>query len=105
MYSYKNSIAKQRYMEINLEDEQENKSYNLHIIEPKLKTFRLFEKLDDDSTIDDMLAVLSVIISNNKEHIKFDADYISEIMDMSDCAQFFDDFSEWIANRKSTDPN
>lgn len=94
-----------RFMPCSLTDDESGKTYELNIKEPKLKVYKQFEKLNKESTTDDIIEVASVILSGNKEGIKISPEFIEENMDRDEITEFFTDFSDWILSSRKTDPN
>lgn len=90
MYKSNKKPYSARYMECTIGD------YDLHIEPPKLKTLRKFEAIDDDSSIEDMLGVISAVASKNKEKITLSAEYIEDNLDTVDLVSFFEDFGDFI---------
>ena len=107
MYLYKDNMANRvsRFMEITLTDEDNGTEYTVHIKEPKLKVYKMFEALDEASTIDDITAVVSKLVSGNKEGTKFSQEWIEDNMSMEEIGQLFEDFTNWIKQNKTTNPN
>lgn len=94
-----------RFMPCSLTDDESGKTYELNIKEPKLKIYKQFEKLNKESTTDDIIEVASVILSGNKEGIKISPEFIEENMSLEEITDFFTDFSDWILAARKSDPN
>lgn len=94
-----------RFMPCTLTDENSGKTYEINVKEPKLKVYKQFELLDDDSRVEDIITVAALILNSNKEGIKIDADFVEENFTLDEIAQFFDDFSNWISEARKTNPN
>lgn len=94
-----------RFMPCTLTDENSGKTYKINVKEPKLKVYKQFELLGDDSRVEDIITVAALILNSNKEGIKIDADFVEENFTLDEIAQFFDDFSNWISEARKTNPN
>lgn len=94
-----------RFMPCTLTDENSGKTYEINVKEPKLKVYKQFELLDDDSRVEDIITVAALVLNSNKEGIKIDADFVEENFTLDEIAQFFDDFSNWISEARKTNPN
>lgn len=94
-----------RFMPCTLTDENSGKTYEINVKEPKLKVYKQFELLGDDSRVEDIITVAALILNSNKEGIKIDADFVEENFTLDEIAQFFDDFSNWISEARKTNPN
>lgn len=69
---------------------------NIDVINPKLKVFKQFQELGENSTVEDISGVLSAILSKNKQKIEVSADYLLDNLDSSDLAQILADFGQWL---------
>lgn len=108
MYKNGNSAAivkGARYMPCTLIDEESGREYKINVKEPKLKVYKQFQSIDDSSTTDDIIKLASAILSGNAENRKFDPEFIENNLDLSEIAQLFEDFAEWISAARKTNPN
>ena len=69
-------------------------------LKDKLNTIQM----DDLQTIDEVYELLSVILSNNLNHIKISVDYLSEIIDFEDLTILYTSYLEFVRG-VTGDPN
>lgn len=94
-----------RFMPCTLTDENSGKTYEINVKEPKLKVYKKFEAIGDDSSVDDIIEATALILNSNKEGIKIDAEFVEENFTVDEIAQFFDDFTNWISEARKKNPN
>lgn len=94
-----------RFMPCTLSDENSEKTYKINVKEPKLKVYKMFEKLNDDSSVDEIIDAAAAILSSNKENIKITAEFVEENLSLDEVAQLFDDFTNWIKTARTNNPN
>jgi hypothetical protein len=108
MYRNENSavlVKGARFMPCILTDEENGREYKLNVKEPKLKIYRQFEKLGDDSSFEDVIATASAILSSNKENVTITSEIVENCFTLDEMFQFFDDFSSWITATRNNNPN
>ena len=100
--------SSKRFMAINLID---NTSLML-----RMPTKRVFDalvsirarltnlKLDDLQTIDEVYALLAIILSNNLNHIEVSVEYLSELLDFEDVSILYSGYMDFVKG-VTTDPN
>lgn len=102
MFRAENTRKVSRFWAVDLTEENTGKKIHLNVEDPKLKTFREFEKLDKDTSIEETARLISVILSKNRERRKISEDFILENLDLEDMVNFFQEFAEWISTQHST---
>lgn len=100
MYSNKTVKAVKNSYVIELENAE--KTISLSVYPPPIKAVKKMQKLntESDDVIDEMVDIISSIISNNKEHITLTAEDLEELLDFEDVTNIFFDISRWIADIK-----
>lgn len=100
MYSNKTVKAVKNSYVIELENAE--KTISLSVYPPTIKAVKKMQKLntESDDVIDEMVDIISSIISNNKEHITLTAEDLEELLDFEDVTNLFSDISRWIADIK-----
>lgn len=107
MYKSNNSaviVKGARFMPCTLIDENSGKTYEINVKEPKLKVYKKFEALDDESGVDDIIEAAAAILNSNKENVEITSDFVEENFTIDEITQFFEDFTNWIAAARSN-PN
>lgn len=99
-----NPVKGARYFPCTLIDEVSNKEIKIEMKEPKLKVYRMFEKLDESSTLEDMILIASKLLSSNKTNTTITPEYIEDNLTLEDIAQLFEDFTNWVAETRQS-PN
>ena len=94
-----------RFMPCTLTDENSGKTYEINVKEPKLKVYKKFEAIGEDTSVEEIIEVAALVLNSNKEGIKIDAGFVEENFTLDEIAQFFDDFSNWISEARKTNPN
>ena len=94
-----------RFMSCTLTDENSGKTYEINVKEPKLKVYRQFEALNDNSGIDDVIEAAAAILNSNKEGVSINAEFVEDNFTLDEITQFFEDFTNWIANARTRNPN
>ena len=105
MYIRNNTLSSKvsRFMAVHLTDENEN-DITLNVESPKLKTYKKFQELDNNAQIDEIIDIISCILSKNREHKTITAEFIEDTFDTDDMLNFFEDFTAFIAENKNS-PN
>lgn len=91
-----------RFWAVDLVEDATGKKIHLNVEDPKLKTFREFEKLDKDASIEENARLISVILTKNREHRKISVDFVLENFDLEDMVNFFTSFANWVNTQHST---
>ena len=94
-----------RFMPCTLTDENSGKTYEINVKEPKLKVYKKFEAIGEETSVEEIIEVAALVLNSNKEGIKIDAGFVEENFTLDEIAQFFDDFSNWISEARKTNPN
>lgn len=94
-----------RFMPCTLSDENSGKTYEINVKEPKLKVFKQFESLGENSGVEDIIEAAAAILNSNKEGIAITAAFVEENFTLDEITQFFEDFTNWIAAARSNNPN
>lgn len=94
-----------RYMPCTLLDETANKKYEINIKEPKLKVYRRFEKLGENASVEEFIEVTAAILNSNKENMQITPEFVEDNFTIDEIAQFFDDFTNWLAEARESNPN
>ena len=61
-------------------------------------------KLDDLQTINEVYALLAVILSNNLNHIEVSVEYLSDLLDFEDVSILYSGYMDFVKG-VTTDPN
>jgi len=66
---------------------------------PKLKTLRRLEKLrtNSDSAIDEIVSVLSIILSKNKTGYKISEDFVEETFNTDEMKAMLEVYFNWVS--------
>lgn len=94
-----------RFMPCTLIDENSGKTYEINVKEPKLKVYKMFEKLNDESSVDEIIDAAAAILNSNKENIRITSEFVEENLSLDEVAQLFDDFTSWIKSARTNNPN
>lgn len=94
-----------RYFPCTLIDEESGNKIKIEMKEPKLKVYRMFENLGDNSSIEDMLQIASKMLSSNKTDIEVTTEFLEDNLTLEDISQLFEDFTDWLSNTRMSDPN
>lgn len=75
---------------------------SLSVYPPKMKVMRMLQQidLDADTAMEETIAALSAILSNNREKKRVSVSMVEELFDVTDLNDFFSDFNEWVGNLK-----
>lgn len=94
-----------RFMPCTLIDENSGKTYEINVKEPKLKTYKKFEALNESSEIEDIIDVTADVLNGNKENIKITTEFVEDNFTLDEIAQFFEDFTNWLSEARNSNPN
>lgn len=94
-----------RFMPCTLTDENSGKTYEINVKEPKLKVYKKFEAIGEETSVEEIIEVAALVLNSNKEGIKIDAGFIEDNFTLDEIAQFFEDFTNWLSNARKTNPN
>ena len=94
-----------RFMPCTLIDENSGKTYEINVKEPKLKTYKKFEALNENSEIEDIIDVTADVLNGNKENIEITAEFVEDNFTLDEIAQFFEDFTNWLSEARNSNPN
>lgn len=94
-----------RFMPCTLIDESSGKTYEINVKEPKLKTYKKFEALNESSEIEDIIDVTADVLNGNKENIEITAEFVEDNFTLDEIAQFFEDFTNWLSEARNSNPN
>jgi hypothetical protein len=94
-----------RFMPCTLIDENSGKTYEINVKEPKLKTYKKFEALNESSEIEDIIDVTADVLNGNKENIEIPAEFVEDNFTLDEIAQFFEDFTNWLSKARNSNPN
>lgn len=101
-----------RFMPCSITDEESGKTYNLNIREPKLKVYKKFiefaskaEDEETDNSFDELIELAVLLLKNNKEGIKIDVDFVENTLGIEDVEQLFSDFTTWLTEARTKNPN
>lgn len=94
-----------RFMPCTLTDENSGKTYEINVKEPKLKTYKKFEALNESSEIEDIIDVTADVLNGNKENIEITAEFVEDNFTLDEIAQFFEDFTNWLSEARNSNPN
>lgn len=99
---YNNTTIKAVKNSYNIEIGNAEKSISLSVYPPSIKAVKKMQKFntESDEVLDEMLDIISKIISNNKEHIILTVEELEEMLDFEDVTNIFSDISRWIADIK-----
>ena len=99
---YNNKTIKAVKNSYNIDIDNAEKTISLSVYPPTIKAVKKMQKLntESDEVLDEMLDIISKIISNNKEHITLTAEELEELLDFEDVTNIFSDISKWIADIK-----
>lgn len=87
-----------RLWAVTLIDDESNKEIKINVESPRLKVFKKFNALDDSSSVEDVVEILSEILSKNREKKKISIDYLLENLDFQDMSMLINDFADWLGN-------
>lgn len=93
-----------RFMPCTLTDENSGKTYEINVKEPKLKVYKKFEAISEETSVEDIIEVAALVLNSNKEGVKINAEFIADNFTLDEIAQFFEDFSNWISEARNN-PN
>lgn len=94
-----------RFMPCTLIDENSGKTYEINVKEPKLRTYKKFEALNESSEIEDIIDVTADVLNGNKEKIEITAEFVEDNFTLDEIAQFFEDFTNWLSEARNSNPN
>ena len=94
-----------RFMPCTLIDENSGKTYEINIKEPKLKVYKKFEAIGEETSVEEIIEVAALVLNSNKEGIKIDAGFVEDNFTLDEIAQFFEDFTNWLSDARKTNPN
>lgn len=94
-----------RFMPCTLTDENSGKTYEINVKEPKLKVYKKFEAIGDETSVEEIIEVAALVLNSNKEGIKIDAEFVEDNFTLDEIAQFFEDFTNWLSDARKTNPN
>lgn len=100
-----NIVKGARFMPCTLIDEESGKEIKLNVKEPKLKVYKKFEAIGEETSVEEIIEAAALVLNSNKEGIKIDAGFVEDNFTLDEIAQFFDDFSNWIKTARETNPN
>lgn len=95
---YKLNVVSARFYEVQLPGGKV-----LHLEQPKLKVLRKIE--DSGESVQELAESVSMILSKNREHVKISPAEVMEMLDLDQCSDFLDDFTDWLTGQKAADPN
>lgn len=94
-----------RFMPCTLIDENSGKTYEINVKEPKLKVYKKFEAIGEETSVEEIIEVTALVLNSNKEGIKIDAEFVEDNFTLDEIAQFFEDFTNWLSDARKTNPN
>jgi hypothetical protein len=94
-----------RFMPCTLTDENSGKTYEINVKEPKLKVYKKFEAIGEETSVEEIIEVAVLVLNSNKEGIKIDAGFVEDNFTLDEIAQFFEDFTNWLSDARKTNPN
>jgi hypothetical protein len=94
-----------RFMPCTLTDENSGKTYEINVKEPKLKVYKKFEAIGEETSVEEIIEVAALVLNSNKEGIKIDAGFVEDNFTLDEIAQFFEDFTNWLSDARNTNPN
>lgn len=94
-----------RFMPCTLIDENSGKTYEINVKEPKLKTYKKFEAIGEETSVEEIIEVAALVLNSNKEGIKIDAEFVEDNFTLDEIAQFFEDFTNWLSETRNSNPN
>lgn len=94
-----------RFMPCTLTDENSGKTYEINVKEPKLKVYKKFEAIGEETSVEEIIEVAALVLDGNKEGIKIDAGFVEDNFTLDEIAQFFEDFTNWLSDARKTNPN
>jgi hypothetical protein len=94
-----------RFMPCTLTDENSGKTYEINVKEPKLKVYKKFEAIGEETSVEEIIEVAALVLNSNKEGIKIDAGFVEDNFTLDEIAQFFEDFTNWLSDARKTNPN
>ena len=94
-----------RFMPCTLTDENSGKTYEINVKEPKLKVYKKFEAIGEETSVEEIIEVAALVLNSNKEGIKIDAGFVEDNFTLDEIAQFFEDFTNWLSDVRKTNPN
>jgi len=94
-----------RFMPCTLIDESSGKTYEINVKEPKLKVYKKFEAIGEETSVEEIIEVAALVLNSNKEGIKIDAGFVEDNFTLDEIAQFFEDFTNWLSDARKTNPN
>ena len=98
MYKLRGAIT--RFFEVELPNGR-----TVNVEPPKLKTLKHIADMDDNTTMEEQVALVARIISKNREGIKVTADDVLEWMDTDQYQEFLVAFLAWLNREHETNPN
>lgn len=94
-----------RFMPCTLIDENSGKTYEINVKEPKLKVYKKFEAIGEETSVEEIIEVAALVLNSNKEGIKIDAEFVEDNFTLDEIAQFFEDFTNWLSEARNSNPN
>ena len=94
-----------RFMPCTLIDENSGKTYEINVKEPKLKVYKKFEAIGEETSVEEIIEAAALVLNSNKEGIKIDAGFVEDNFTLDEIAQFFEDFTNWLSDARKTNPN
>lgn len=94
-----------RFMPCTLIDENSGKTYEINVKEPKLKVYKKFEAIGEETSVEEIIEAAALVLNSNKEGIKIDAEFVEDNFTLDEIAQFFEDFTNWLSDARKTNPN
>ena len=94
-----------RFMPCTLTDENSGKTYEINVKEPKLKVYKKFEAIGEETSVEEIIEAAALVLNSNKEGIKIDAEFVEDNFTLDEIAQFFEDFTNWLSEARNSNPN
>ena len=94
-----------RFMPCTLIDENSGKTYEINVKEPKLKVYKKFEAIGEETSVEEIIEAAALVLNSNKEGIKIDAEFVEDNFTLDEIAQFFEDFTNWLSEARNSNPN
>lgn len=94
-----------RFFPCSITDEESGQTYEFKVKSPKLKVYKKFMSIGDDSTLDDLINLIVTLLKNNANNIPVTPEFIEDNMDVEDIMDLFDDFATWLSESRKTSPN
>ena len=85
-----------RFWAVTLVEDETEKEININVESPKLKTYKKFEEIGDNSSMDDIVSILSLILSKNREKREISKDFLLENLELEEMLDIINDFTDWL---------